>query len=54
MFASFTGKKHLKGMGAKMVPHRGLPVLGTRQGCTDSVLPFEGYIKMKRKLISKA
>ena len=43
-------------MGSKMVPHRGLPVLGTRrqlretqtpQGRTDSELPFEGYINAR-------
>ena len=48
--------KWLKGMGSKVVPHRGLPVLGTRrqlretqtpQGRTDSVLPFEGYINAR-------
>ena len=28
-------------------PHRGRPVLGTPQGRTDSVLPFEGYINAR-------
>ena len=39
--------KWLKGMGSKMVPHRRRPILGTPQGRTDSVLPFEGYINAR-------